>query len=76
MQALRCQVCAERARTPLGYIFLAGPNTVDPDAPMILTNQPPVCPQHVRPAAELCPRLTRDPMVLLAQSAPMYGCTE
>ncbi|OKJ89126.1 hypothetical protein [Streptomyces sp. CB02400] len=73
MQALRCQVCAERARTPLGFVFLAGPGTVDPEDPMILTNQPPVCPRHARLAAELCPHLTRDPMVLLAQSAPMYG---
>lgn len=73
MQNLRCQVCAERARTPLGFIFLAGPNTVDPDDPMVLTNQPPVCPRHVRTAAELCPHLTPDPMVFVAQSAPMYG---
>ncbi|GGV45426.1 hypothetical protein GCM10010293_53440 [Streptomyces griseoflavus] len=73
MQALRCQVCAERARTPLGFIFLAGPNTVDPDDPTVLTNQPPVCPKHVRTAAEQCPHLTPDPMVFLAQSAPMYG---
>ncbi|CAM5236372.1 hypothetical protein [Streptomyces griseomycini] len=73
MQAMRCQVCAERARTPLGYIFLAGPDTVDPDDSMVLTNQPPVCARHARPAAELCPHLTRDPVVLLAQSAPLYG---
>jgi hypothetical protein len=73
MQALRCQVCAEHARTPLGYIFLARPGTVDPGDPMILTNQPPVCPRHAPATAELCPHLTRDPMVLLAQSAPMYG---
>ncbi|MER6621979.1 hypothetical protein [Streptomyces sp. NPDC000931] len=73
MQVLRCQVCAERARTPLGHIFLARPDTVDPDDPMILTNQPPVCARHVRPAAELCPHLTPDPLVLLTQSAPLYG---
>lgn len=73
MQTLRCQVCAEPARTPLGFIFLAGPDTVDPEDPMILTNQPPVCARHARPAAELCPHLTPDPMVFLAQSAPLYG---
>lgn len=73
MQAMRCQVCAERARTPLGFIFLAGPDTVDPDQPTVLTNQPPVCPRHARMSADLCPHLTRDPMVFLAQSAPMYG---
>lgn len=32
MQMLRCQVCTERARTPLGFIFLAGPRDVEPDA--------------------------------------------
>ncbi|MFE2621115.1 hypothetical protein ACFXKH_13165 [Streptomyces caelestis] len=73
MQALRCQVCAEPARTPLGHIFLAGPGTVDPDDPMILTNQPPVCPRHARTATDLCPHLTGDPTVLLARSAPLYG---
>ncbi|MGW5971922.1 hypothetical protein [Streptomyces sp. NPDC055186] len=73
MQMMRCQVCGERARTPLGYIFLAGPDTADPDDPVILTNQPPVCAQHARPAAKQCPHLTSDPMVFLAQSAPLYG---
>jgi len=73
MQALRCQVCTDPARTPLGYIFLAGPDAVDPSQPVILTNQPPVCARHARPAADLCPHLTRNPMVLLAQSAPLYG---
>lgn len=36
-------------------------------------NQPPVCARHARTAADLCPHLTRDPMVLLAQGAPLYG---
>ncbi|MGA5121548.1 hypothetical protein [Streptomyces pseudogriseolus] len=27
MQTLRCQICAGPARTPLGWIFLAGPST-------------------------------------------------
>ncbi|MFF9221854.1 hypothetical protein [Streptomyces viridosporus] len=73
MQALRCQVCAEPARTPLGYVFLAGPAAVDPHRVPVLTNQPPVCARHARPAADLCPHLTRRPMVLLTQSAPLYG---
>ncbi|MFH8805562.1 ATP-binding protein [Streptomyces sp. NPDC017936] len=75
MQALRCQVCTDPARTPLGYVFLAGPNAMDLEQPVILTNQPPVCSRHARPAADLCPHLTRDPMVFLAQSAPLYGVT-
>ncbi|MFF4827979.1 hypothetical protein ACFY20_34330 [Streptomyces sp. NPDC001312] len=73
MQAMRCQVCAERARTPLGFIFLAGPKTLDPEMMPVLTNQPPVCAKHVRAAARLCPHLGNDPMVFLAQSAPLYG---
>ncbi|MFJ9862500.1 hypothetical protein ACIRVN_34190 [Streptomyces albogriseolus] len=73
MQTLRCQICAGPARTPLGWIFLAGPSTVDPNNEPILTNQPPVCPEHVRTAAELCPHLTAEPMVFLARSAPLYG---
>ncbi|MGW5507155.1 hypothetical protein ACWEV9_05205 [Streptomyces albogriseolus] len=73
MQTLRCQVCAGPARTPLGWIFLAGPSTVGPNNEPVLTNQPPVCPQHARTAAELCPHLTAEPMVFLARSAPLYG---
>ena len=73
MQTMRCQVCAGPARTPLGWIFLVGPDTVDPSAEPILTNQPPVCPEHARTAAELCPHLTSEPMVFLARSAPLYG---
>ncbi|CAM5656415.1 hypothetical protein GCM10010261_62740 [Streptomyces pilosus] len=73
MQALRCQICTNPARTPLGFIFLAGPGTVDCEQSVILTNQPPVCGRHARAAADLCPHLTADPMVFLAQSAPLYG---
>ncbi|MFJ9662111.1 hypothetical protein ACIRPR_29580 [Streptomyces griseoflavus] len=73
MQALRCQICTDPARTPLGFIFLAGPGTVDCEQSVILTNQPPVCGRHARAAADLCPHLTADPMVFLAQSAPLYG---
>ncbi|MFI2377378.1 hypothetical protein ACH5AO_20230 [Streptomyces sp. NPDC018964] len=46
---------------------------MDLEQPTILTNQPPVCARHVRPAADLRPHLTPDPMVFLAQSAPLYG---
>jgi hypothetical protein len=73
MQAMRCQVCAGRARTPLGFIFLAGPRDLDPEAPLVLTNQPPVCAEHARAAARLCPHLEQNPMVFLARSAPLYG---
>ncbi|WP_406190943.1 hypothetical protein OG331_50360 [Streptomyces sp. NBC_01017] len=73
MQSLRCQVCAEQARTRLGFIFLAGPEDEDPEQPTIYTNQPPVCVKHARAAAALCPHLEKNPMVLLARSAPLYG---
>lgn len=73
MQTLRCQVCAEPARTPGGYVFLAGPDTAAFHQAPVLTNQPPVCARHVRTAAELCPHLDRRPMVFLVQSAPLYG---
>ncbi|MFF4795059.1 hypothetical protein ACFY2M_36145 [Streptomyces sp. NPDC001276] len=73
MQTMRCHVCAAPARTPLGFIFLAGPGTVDTEQIPVLTNQPPVCAKHVRAAARLCPHLDGRPMVFLAQSAPLYG---
>ncbi|MGV9251448.1 hypothetical protein [Streptomyces sp. NPDC003697] len=75
MQAMRCQVCAERARTPLGFIFLAGPKDLNPEKTTVLTNQPPVCARHVRAAAKLCPHLEEVPTVFLAQSAPLHGVT-
>ncbi|MFD5661513.1 hypothetical protein [Streptomyces hirsutus] len=73
MQAMRYQVCAEPARTPLGYVFLSGPDTMDTSQTQVLTAQPPVCARHVRASAELCPHLDGRPMVFLAQSAPLYG---
>jgi hypothetical protein len=73
MQALHCQVCARPARTPLGFIFLAGPKDQDPTQSTIYTNPPPVCPRHARAAAALCPHLEKNPMVFLARSAPPYG---
>ncbi|MFJ1974080.1 hypothetical protein ACIO93_36230 [Streptomyces sp. NPDC087903] len=75
MQAMRCQVCTRHARTPLGFVFFAGPGDHDPAQPQTLTNQPPVCPRHVRAAAALCPHLETKPMVFLATSAPLYGVT-
>ncbi|MFD5570643.1 hypothetical protein [Streptomyces cadmiisoli] len=73
MLGLRCQVCAEPARTPAGCVFLAGPQDQDPTQTTIYTNQPPVCVKHARAAAALCPHLQKDPMVFLARSAPLYG---
>ncbi|GAA0913623.1 hypothetical protein GCM10009549_27110 [Streptomyces thermoalcalitolerans] len=73
MRTLRCQVCSGPARTPLGFIFLAGPKDEDPARPTICTNQPPVCPKHVRASAVLCPHLEKNPMVFLARSAPLFG---
>ncbi|MFC9280846.1 hypothetical protein [Streptomyces collinus] len=73
MQTLHCQVCAKPARTPLGFIFLAGPKDEDPTKSTIYTNQPPVCVKHARAAAALCPHLEKGPMVFLARSAPLYG---
>ncbi|MGJ3560562.1 hypothetical protein ACR6C2_26930 [Streptomyces sp. INA 01156] len=73
MQTLTCQVCTRPARTPLGFIFLAGPRDHDPTRASILTNQPPVCRKHARAAAKLCPHLEHDTTVFLARSAPLYG---
>ncbi|MFB6931310.1 hypothetical protein [Streptomyces chartreusis] len=73
MQKLRCQVCVKPARTPLGFIFLAGPDDYKHDASSIITGQPPVCGRHVRAAASLCPHLDGRPMTFLARSAPLYG---
>lgn len=73
MLAGRCQICTRPARTPLGYVYLAGPHDEDPGQPSILTNQPPVCARHVRTVEALCPHMEREPMVFLTSSAPMYG---
>ncbi|MEU6260200.1 hypothetical protein [Streptomyces sp. NPDC047043] len=73
MQAMRCQVCQQPARTPLGYLFLAGPADHDPMQPTMLTNQPPVCVKHARAATRLCPHLAGRPMVFLATGFPLYG---
>ncbi|MGW1728610.1 hypothetical protein ACWCQK_37735 [Streptomyces sp. NPDC002306] len=73
MEQLRCQICAQPARTKQGCMFLAGPNEVHPDDAVVRTAQPPVCLQHARMAAEQCPHLDRRPTVFLVQSAPLYG---
>ncbi|MFD5079607.1 hypothetical protein [Streptomyces sp. NPDC058371] len=73
MLNLRCQFCSGPARSPLGFIFLAGPKDQDATQPTILTNQPPVCPPHALAAAALCPHLGRDPVVFVARSVPLYG---
>ncbi|MET7608956.1 hypothetical protein [Streptomyces avermitilis] len=73
MQAMRCQVCTEPARTALGFIFIAGPKDHDPTQATIKTNQPPVCRRHAHAAAAACPHLEKNPMVFLARSAPLYG---
>ncbi|MEU6578168.1 hypothetical protein [Streptomyces sp. NPDC046805] len=73
MEQLRCQVCAQPARTRHGVIFLAGPNEVSPDDAVVRTAQPPVCLEHARVAARQCPHLASRPTVFLAQSAPLYG---
>ncbi|MFD9540836.1 hypothetical protein [Streptomyces sp. NPDC060022] len=77
IEALRCQICTAPTRTPLGTIFLAGAHDYENNEPPLLTNQPPVCPKHVRTATPLCDHLQDDPVVFLATSAPMYGvlCT-
>ncbi|MEU3862908.1 hypothetical protein AB0F03_37455 [Streptomyces sp. NPDC028722] len=73
MLAGRCQVCTRPARTPLGWIFVAGPQSKDPQQASVLTLQPPVCRQHVRTTEKLCPHMGGNPMVFLARSAPLYG---
>ncbi|MFF3991627.1 hypothetical protein ACFY0B_44740 [Streptomyces sp. NPDC001797] len=73
MGALHCQDCSAPARTPLGYVFLAGPHFTVPDQGPMLTSQPPVCARHVRSSARLCPHLDDNPTVFLVRSAPLYG---
>ncbi|MFF3871958.1 hypothetical protein [Streptomyces sp. NPDC001978] len=73
MEQLRCQVCAQPARSHHGVLFLAGPGEVRPEEAVVRTAQPPVCLQHARAAAEQCPHLAGRPTVFLVQSAPLYG---
>ncbi|MEV5847421.1 hypothetical protein AB0M32_36205 [Streptomyces sp. NPDC051985] len=73
MGALHCQDCAAPARTPLGHVFLAGPNFTVPDQGPLLTGQPPVCAKHIQSSARLCPHLGGGPKVFVVRSAPLYG---
>ncbi|MEU7278702.1 hypothetical protein AB0A69_07920 [Streptomyces sp. NPDC045431] len=73
MLELRCQVCVQPAKTPLGWIFMAGPQELGSESDLVITVQPPVCAKHVRPAALLCPHLDGQPLIFLAQAAPLYG---
>ncbi|MPY32235.1 hypothetical protein FNH09_13360 [Streptomyces adustus] len=73
MEQLRCQVCAQPARTDHGYLFLAGPHEAQPAGAGVRTAQPPVCVRHARTAAEQCPHLQSRPTVFLTQSAPLSG---
>ncbi|WP_234330398.1 hypothetical protein [Streptomyces acidiscabies] len=73
MQRLLCQVCAQPARTPEGFLFLVGPGEVGEDRTRVLTTQPPVCRKHARTAAVLCPYLRNAPTVLLAQAPRIHG---
>ncbi|MER6131894.1 hypothetical protein [Streptomyces sp. NPDC001815] len=70
MERLLCQVCTRSAKTPDGYIFLAGP---DENLDHKLVAQPPVCLGHVRASAEQCGHLKGRPKVFLVRSAPLYG---
>ncbi|MFD5588969.1 hypothetical protein ACFWII_34920 [Streptomyces sp. NPDC127063] len=73
MRHMLCQVCVRPARTPLGYIFLEGPQELRSEDDLVLTAQPPVCAKHVVSAARLCPHLDGRPLVYLTQASPLYG---
>jgi hypothetical protein len=73
MEQMLCQVCVKPAKTPLGWVFLNGPDWTPTKGPVELTAQPPVCARHIRTAATLCPHLDGRPQVHLVQRAPLYG---
>ncbi|QNP70219.1 hypothetical protein IAG44_12675 [Streptomyces roseirectus] len=73
MQRLLCQVCAQPARTPKGFVFLIAPGELKPGETTLLTAQPPVCRRHTRTAAALCPYLREDPTVLLVPAPRLHG---
>jgi hypothetical protein len=75
MEQMRCQVCAQPAKTPLGYVFLAGPEEGSDESTQVLAAQPPVCAKHIRSSAQLCPHLDNRPRVYLVQRAPLFGVT-
>ncbi|MCC5033294.1 hypothetical protein DMH02_008695 [Streptomyces sp. WAC 00631] len=74
MLKLRCQVCAGPARTPDGrYLFLES-GKLEASTRLVWTAQPPVCVDHARAAAEVCPHLSRSGHVaLLVRAAPLFG---
>ncbi|MFJ5157217.1 hypothetical protein ACIQCF_37985 [Streptomyces sp. NPDC088353] len=69
---MRCQVCAQPARTRHGVIFLTGPNEGRHEDAVVRTDQPPVCPTHTGRGPAV-PRLAERPPECLARSAPLYG---
>ncbi|MFF5860889.1 hypothetical protein ACFY8B_35730 [Streptomyces sp. NPDC012751] len=73
MFGLKCAVCLAPARTPLGWIFLKGPDELWSQDDLVLTAHPPVCPEHVQEAAHAFPHLKGRPLVYLSASAPSYG---
>ncbi|MDI3408914.1 hypothetical protein [Streptomyces cavernicola] len=76
MLYLRCQMCAGRAKTGAGTLFLetADAGDVNGLSGPIRTAQPPVCLEHARMAAERCPHLMREGHVaLLATRCPLFG---
>ncbi|MFJ8953514.1 hypothetical protein ACIRO1_25705 [Streptomyces sp. NPDC102381] len=75
MLNLWCQVCARKARSSEGVLFLASKKDGMPTSSATMcTPQPPVCLRHARLAANRCPYLMEHGHVaLLAQSAPLYG---
>lgn len=75
MLRLRCQVCVADARTSDGILFLESKKDGVPTlSTTVRTAQPPVCRRHARIAAKRCPYLAaHGSVMLLAQSAPLYG---
>lgn len=73
MQRLLCQICAQPARTPQGFIFLTSPGELPPGATTLHTTQPPVCPRHTRTATTLCPALAGTPNILLVPTPRLHG---
>ncbi|MFD7057164.1 hypothetical protein ACFWBS_54535 [Streptomyces mirabilis] len=74
MMLMRCQVAFCTAKTPDGYLFLAGANDrpTHPGEPVRIA-QPPVCVEHAPIAVKLCPYLAKGHTAFLARRAPLYG---
>lgn len=76
MLGLLCQWCKQPARTPTGeLVFLQSARMGVPrSSATVRTAQPPVCLRHAVKAAEGCSgRVKHGAVVLVAQSAPLYG---